>query len=287
MILHALEVRRVDRAFSAGRKPGGRAAMAMRAHLASCQSCRARYRRNLVWESALPDGAARAESRLWLEIQRVSAAAPAAVTLGGQARPGLAGQRQAGRPGLTLLLGAAAVAALLVVPASMFLRRDVAGRPVSRGGAPALGMPPTLHVFHAVGGTAAEPVEDRIRASDGLLFAYSNPGTAYSHLMVFAVDEAHRVYWFYPAYLRAGEDPEAIAIQPERNGVELAEEIRHPFSPGRARLFALFLPGPERVLTVEQAVARAYAAPGVSLTEEVPLGLPGAHQESRLLLVDP
>jgi hypothetical protein len=260
MMLHALQSLRVDRTFDAA--PRASSAAAMRAHLAGCAACRRRYQRRLIAEAALPDGAQRAGDRLWREIQRV-AAAPRRT------------------PRRWPLAVAAAVAASLVLVVGLVRRGP---DPVARGGA-GIAPPPALHLFQAVGGMAT-PAADRIHASDGLLFAYSNPGAAYSHLMVFAVDEARRVYWFYPPYQRHGDDPQAVPIEPGRSGVELAEEIHQPLEPGPLRLFALFLPRPERVLAVEAAVARAYG-PGASVSEERPLGVPDARQESRLLEVAP
>jgi hypothetical protein len=249
-MLHALQTHRLDRLF-AGKARG---APAVRRHLGRCAACQRRYERLLLVEAALGDEK-RAADRLWREIQ-VVASAPAPR-----------------RWPLPLVLAAATVMVLLLVRPSGL---------VPRGGQGALS--PALHVFRAVGG-AAEPVGERIQTGDGLLFAYSNPGAAYSHLMVFAVDEQRRVYWFYPAYQRAGEDPAAVPIARERAGVELSEVIHHAFAPGPVRLFALFLPQPLHVLAVEEAAARAYA--GRSPAEDVPLGLPGARQESRLLEVAP
>jgi hypothetical protein len=133
---------------------------------------------------------------------------------------------------------------------------------------------PSLHVFRAVG-RAAEPVGDRIRADDSLLFAYSNPGAGYSRLMVFAEDARGRVYWYYPAYTEVGTDPQAVAIQPGQTGVELREAIRHPLPPGPLRLHALFLSRAVAVSEIEAQLARG----GVSQ--------PGAHEESWQLEVLP
>jgi hypothetical protein len=248
-MLHALQTHRLDRLFAGH----SRSAPSVRRHLGRCLACRRRYERLLVVEAALPEGDA--EGRLWREIQTV-ASAPAPR-----------------RWRLPLVLAVAAVLAIVVSPRS---------QPVPRGGAGALA--PALHVFRAVGGSV-EPVGAQLRAADGLLFAYSNPGVAYSHLMVFALDGQQRIYWFYPAYERPGEDPAAVPIAQGRSGVELSEVIHQELAPGPVRLFALFLPRAERVLAVEAAVARAYA--GRSPGQELELGVPRAHQESRLLEVAP
>jgi hypothetical protein len=251
-MLHLLQTLRLDRAFA------GATAPALRAHLARCQGCQRRYLRHLVAEAALPDGDERAATRLWRDIQTAAATRPSA--------------RRWAWP-----VAVAAAASLLLVIGL----RD---RPTPRGGdGPA--PPPALHLFRNVGGRA-EPLADRVHAPDGLLFAYSNPGAGYSHLMVFALDPQGRIYWFYPAYQHPGDDPQAVPIASGRSGVELREEIQQPLHPGPLRLFALFLPGPERVLAVEAAVARAYR-PGDSLDLERKVGPPLARQESWLLEVLP
>jgi len=71
-MLHALQARRVDRAFAARPRPGS--IRSMRAHLAGCAACRRRYERHLVLEAALPGGADRAGERLWQEIRAVAQA---------------------------------------------------------------------------------------------------------------------------------------------------------------------------------------------------------------------
>jgi hypothetical protein len=263
MLLHAWQTRRVDRAFMG--RPGGAAAQGMRRHLAGCERCRRRYERHLLAEAALPDGDARAEERLWREIARVAS--------------------EPLRPRRTWLVPLVLAAAAFVLVPFLLVRQEREA-PVARGGSGPV-LAPSLHVFRAVSGGTPEPAGTSIRGSDGLLFAYSNPGTAYSHLMVFALDEQQRVYWYYPAYEQAGQDPEAVAIASARAGVELAEVIHHPLPPGQVRLFALFLPRAEHVLAVESAVTAAYGAGRAPLAQEVTLDVPGSRQESRLFEVQP
>jgi hypothetical protein len=270
-MLHALHTRRLDRAFAGELEVG--ALVALRAHLAGCEPCQRRYERHLIAEAALPDGEERAAARLWREVTAIAAL------------PERAGSRLPTRLRRWLIPATLAAAGLLLL----------LGRPgdddpafTPRGGVVAPGGPaPALHLFRAAAGGAPEPAGDRIHATDGLLFAYSNPGAAYSHLMVFALDEQQRVYWYYPAYERAGEDPEAVPLERGRSGVELGEVIRHPLPAGQVRLFALFLDRPLRVLAVEAAVAASYGAGRVPPAQDLPLGVAGARQESRLLEVRP
>jgi hypothetical protein len=265
-MLHVLHRRRLDRSFS--RALPALAACHLREHLATCAACQGRYERQLIAEAVLPDGEARAEERLWREIERV-AALPAAK------------RERRHRPAwlLSLVLAAATAAAVVALVA---LPR--AEDPVARGPA-ATGLPPSLHLFRVVG-AGTEPVSARIHAGDGLLFAYSNPGERYSHLMVFAVDERGQVYWYYPAYQRVGDDPEAVPIEGRHTGVELREVIRQPLPPGRVRVYALFLGGPAPVSAVERALAAAGAARAVA-EERAVLPEWGARQESWLLEVQP
>jgi hypothetical protein len=273
MITHALALRRVDRYF---RQPvSAAAATALRAHLGGCVRCRGRYQRNLEAEAALPEGEARAEQRLWQEIEAVAAAA---------ARP-----LPSGRALLIAGALAAVVGAVVLAP-----RLGPRPQPPGGGGAVPRGGPPTgearapaLHVFRSADGRTSEPLAATLRASDGLLFAYSNPGEDHRYLMVFGVDEAYDVHWFYPAWQRPADDPPAIAILPGGAGVELGEEIRHGYRPGGLRLFALFLDRPARVSEIEAAVARRYGAARAPLGEERALEIAGALQQSRLLEVTP
>ncbi len=78
-------------------------------------------------------------------------------------------------------------------------------------------------------------------------------------MMVYAVDAAGEVRWFYPAYEAAGTNPSSIAIQAGAN-VLLAEVIRHPFAAGPLTLQALFSRAPLRVSQVEAWLATRPAA---------------------------
>jgi hypothetical protein len=95
-----------------------------------------------------------------------------------------------------------------------------------------------------------------VRAGDGLAFSYRNPpATKASHLLVFAVDQGGRIYWFWPAWTDAASDPQALAVPASDAPVELAEAVRHPWPPGRLTVHALFARRPYRVREIEAAVA--------------------------------
>jgi hypothetical protein len=160
--------------------------------------------------------------------------------------------------------------------------------PVMRGAGSGPIAGPVLHIYRSVSAHAAVPVSHgAIRARDGLLFAYSNGDPTLDHLMVFAIDSSYNVHWYYPAYERAGQDPEAVPILPGTVGTELGEEIRHGFPPGQVRVYALFLSGTRHVLEIEAMVRKMIEEPGRPATEEARFPIAGAVQQSELLEVEP
>jgi hypothetical protein len=254
----------------------------MRARLGRCASCRARYRRHLIVEAAMPGGEGRGLDRLWHGIARAGGIAP---------QPPLRAFSSRAR---VAFAGALAVAAILAIVIRLPPRdRDrTSVNPVARGGALDGAGAPAIHVFRSVSAHAAEPIGDGpIRAGDGLLFAYTNPDPQLTHLMIFAVaptdTQAVAVRWYYPAYRQLGENPEALAILPGTTGMELGEEIRHPLRPGPVRIYALFLREPHRVLEIESLIQKAIEVPRRPVTEEARLPLPGSVQSSLLVQVTP
>jgi hypothetical protein len=252
----------------------------MRARLERCAACRAHYDRHLVVEAALSGGGSGATDRLWRSVQRAAPVAPV--------RAG----RRASTPRLVLggaVLGVAAIL-LVAIPrlGSSPTRAPVASDPVPRGSADAA-RAPTLHVFRSVSAHAAEPLADgaSIRARDGLLFAYSSSDPALTHLMIFGIDAAYGVHWYYPAFLRAGDNPEAVPIVAGGLGIELGEEIRHDLPPGPLRIVALFLREPRRVAEVEALVRANVAEPRRTLDAPVSLPVPGSVEPSVMLRVVP
>lgn len=121
-------------------------------------------------------------------------------------------------------------------------------------------------------GRRAQRLGANLSRDDSLLFAYTNLGPRpFRYLSVFAVDPRGSVFWFFPAYLREGTDPEAIAIAEGRAGVELPEAIRHHFRTGPLVICGLFTREPWRVSQVEALVRDA--------VQEAPL--PGALERVR------
>ncbi len=229
----------------------------------------------------MPGGDERALDRLWRGIARAGGIAPTPVP----AQPSRA---------RLAVAAARAIAAIVLITVRLPLRdsRRPETAPAARGSAQDVAGAPAIHVFRSVSAHAAEPIgAGPIRASDGLLFAYTNPDPQLTHLMIFAVGQtdtqAITVHWYYPAYRQLGENPEAVAILPGTTGMELGEEIRHPLRPGPVRIYALFLREPHRVLEIEALVQKAIEEPHRPVTEETQLPLPGSVQSSLLVQVTP
>jgi hypothetical protein len=274
-MIHAFHKRQIDHYFGSGSAVADPAGILQR--LWRCASCRVRYERHLLLERTLPDGRSRGEDRLWRSIV-------ASAGVGG------AGVRQKTSPRWflhsTALIAAGAVAFVLFVARRPDTRTE-SSLPVARGEVAPAKASPTLHLFRTVGEHETELVDRRIRANDGLLFAYSNPGADLRYLMVFAVDARGGIHWYYPAYERPGENPSAALIKTGALGVELGEEIRHPFQPGPLRVFALFLARPVFIDEIERMVGQAWRTQGQSLTNLDSLPVADGQQLSRLLEVTP
>jgi hypothetical protein len=281
--------RRIDRYF-AGRLGIGSEAR-LRARMNRCAGCRAHYRRHLVMEAALPGGDERALDRLWHGILGAAGRPVPSPALSWAMAPAATMTPMRSWWRARFALGGALVALLIAVAGGRLISRPRVsriGEPSPRGALRVTADAPAIHLFRSVSARAAEPVDvGPIQARDGLLFAYSNPDAAFTHLMVFAVDESYAVHWYYPAYQRAGENPAAIPILPGTTGAELGEEIRQRLRPGPLRLYALFLREPHRVLEIEALVRSTIEEPRRALSEETPLPLPGSAQRSLLLQVTP
>jgi hypothetical protein len=211
-------------------------------HLPGCPPCRDRYRALSLLESLEPEAGERARDRL---ARAIFAPRPPRRAFYGVA-----------------LAAAAAVVLLVALPREHF---------TARGGAPEeRGPRPSLSIARLLPGGAAERVGAVIRAGDSLAFSYVNPPeVGATHLMIFAVDEAARVYWFWPAWTSAGDDPEAVTIGASAAPVELAQAVRHPLPPGKLTVHALFSRHPHHVRELEAATAAGQltALDGVLVSE--------------------
>jgi len=213
---------------------------AMRAHLESCEACRARYRRRLVLAKLDPQ-ALPAEERIAQGL-------------------GLPKERSRTRfvwPAATALLAAAATVLLL-------LRAPHAGDGFAARGEDAgasarqVAVASPLHVYRVprreAGSGGPLPVFETVQRHAELAFAYENRDRK-KYLMIFAVNEDGRVYWFYPGWSNPADNPRAITITAEAGLHELPDAVVHRFDGARLAIHALFLDEPMTVREVEQAAA--------------------------------
>jgi hypothetical protein len=239
----------------------------MREHLPECRACRERYERRLILADLDPESVT-SEVRIGRGL-------------------GLVGRPSSSRGlGRGMRRRAAALASVLALAAAFFfiVRRIPTDSSTERhdGFAPrGSPTPPAgtsagahvdrplrdrpLRIFRMSGPSGqGEPVMDSLRPDDELAFGYENPlGSPY--LMIFAVDEGGRVYWYYPAWLDANENPTAVPIEKGSGVHELGEAIRHPFTGTHVEIHGLFLSAPASVRDVERSLA-ARPRPSGALT---------------------
>jgi hypothetical protein len=208
----------------------------MRAHLPACEACNGYYARHMMLARLDPQ-ALRAEERI-------------ARGLGLRARP--TGLRVLPFATASVVAAAAAVALLLTTgkhPADEGFR--------SRG---TVDSTPSCRItVYRVGedGTAT-PAPGALHHDDELALAYENLGGK-RYLMIFGVDEHREVYWFFPAWTAAADEPSSLAIEPTSLRTELHEAVRHQLHGGHLDVRALFTDEPHTVRDVERRVAETGA----------------------------
>ena len=217
------------------------------------------------------------------------------------ARSSSAAPRPARSPRRTWWVSAAAataaVAAVVVAVGLSRSDRDAGGGPEragagavpgavrAKGGGAAPGEPDRwvgISLFQppAPPDRGARLVQDQVPRGD-LLVSYTNLGPRpFEYLMVFAIDAAGQVRWFYPAYEEAGTNPAAVPIErgaadrmlPESSGSRLRSR-----APGRVRTVSPPPADRARRRARPRRAARAGPAPAVS-------GLrPALHLEGRAM----
>ncbi len=227
----------IDHHFEAQIAPTGE--QQMRAHLEECPACRDYYNRWALLNSLDPEGLGlkeRLAQGLGFKVIQAE-------------------QHQRSRR-FWLLLPLAAAAALLL----LFQLQDPQGLPSTENG-----------VFYARGGISAdvaafsapgERVAREIQRQDALSFSYLNP-KGRSHLMIYAVDEGGRIYWFHPPWLNSEENPEAIRVQKSEQHRELPGAMAHDYQGRRLWLHSILSNQPFQVREIEAlALGRA---PGAAL----------------------
>lgn len=222
--------RRIDAHFRGRGSPGDD--RDLRAHLSTCAACRAYYERHLELAALDPQGAVPMRERL-------------ARGLGlGAARP------VAPRRRVALTLSAALALGAVALVFGLRARPELQ----ARGGAASPGS--QLLVYELAPGAGPRPVVSEVSGESGLAFAYANISRK-SHLLVFAVDDDRRVYWYHPTWSSLREDPVAIDIERDDAVHEIPAAITHRFAGRRLQLFGVFVDGALSARQVEAVVARA------------------------------
>ncbi len=202
----------------------------MRAHLTRCAPCTRRYERHLLLAELEPS-ALDAQERLGRGLGVLRRTVPTRTAAGAWMAA-------------AALCGLAAIAR----PASL----------VPQGEFVARGSPPreetSLEVYHAQSGHSFDVARASIRATDELAFAYTNPA-AYPYLVVCAVDEHGRVYWYHPAWTSTAEDPDSVRIEDGRAVRELPEAITQGIEGHEIRIVAVFSARPLHVREVERVLS--------------------------------
>jgi hypothetical protein len=219
--------RAIDRHFGGTIPPA--AERALRAHLSGCTPCDAYYRRHLLLEAMTPR------------------------SLGAQRRIAR-GLGMASAPRTRWTFPIAAIAAFVAVLGLIALRSD-GGTPstmTARGGRPTSAL-----VAYLIRGDDHAELRHAMSPADELSFAYRNLATK-PYLLVFGVDDTHRVYWYYPAWSDPARAPSAVAISASTELIELPEAIRHDIAGKSLAIYAAFVTRPWTTVEVE---ARAASVP--------------------------
>jgi hypothetical protein len=224
---------RVDRHFDVGLSPSEE--HEMREHLPSCARCQARYERRLLLEELDPT-ALSAKDRMGRGLGIRPPASKATVM-------------RWGAPAAALALAAA----FLLFFGSRAMRQAQDGEFTPRGGGGEVATSSVL-VYKAAAQGKPSRAGDSIGAHDELAFAYENP-SAKRYLMIFGIDEHRHVYWYHPAWEKAGEDPKSIAIEATPGLHRLNEAITHDLQGGELEIHALFTDSPLSVKAVERLLA--------------------------------
>jgi hypothetical protein len=122
------------------------------------------------------------------------------------------------------------------------------------------------------------PIENELKPDDELSFKYEN-ASGWEYLLVFAVDEHDRMYWYYPGWGDEETNPAAVAIAPKDKPTELPPTVNHRFEGTWITLYAIFT---HRVLTVRdiEALLKGEREPGSPV-------VPDSFEQTFLIRVTP
>jgi hypothetical protein len=222
--------RRIDAHFRGHASPDGE--RELRAHLSACARCREYYERHLELAALDPQRSLPMRERLARGL-------------------GLAAAARAPRRPLVLSLAAAAALGALVLASGLGARPALQAR---GGDAPGS----QLLVYELAPGQAPRPLaaQAQVRGESGLAFAYANIGRK-RHLLVFAVDDERRVYWYHPTWSDEQQDPVAIDLASDAEIHEIPAAITHPLAGRGLEVFGVFTDDALSVRQVEALIARA------------------------------
>ena len=234
-MIHRRQRTLIARHFSGAGGPDGE--HEMRAHLVECGDCRDRYERHLQLAAMDPQAALPRDERLALGLGLASRPAP-----------------NAARRWFALAVSAAAASAFVLL--AFGARRNP---PLSqtRGASATPGSQLLVYDVGREPAASVRQISSSVRADGALAFAYANISHR-RYLMVFAVDEARRVYWYHPGWAKAADNPIAIAVEPDEAVHELPQAVTHRFSGRHLQLWGVFT---DRRLSVREMEALVAAAP--------------------------
>lgn len=190
------------------------------------------------------------------------------------------GREGGGRWVLAPAVALACAASLLVAfvalrSPSSHVALDRADQLVARGGSSTPAADVGFRVLRV--GKTTDPVEDgqQLALADVVTFTYTSLRPEMRYLALFGIQGGGIVRWYYPGY----DDSRSISIQTDRLDEPLGDGIRlsKRHSPGRLRVFAVFLPRAIEKAEIEEAVQRLAAQPStVSGLKPLPLEIRGA-----------
>lgn|GEM_PF-6303479 len=242
---------------------GSRSGKLMRAHLNDCDECHGIYAAQLYAEQC-----ARSTQQCDDRMEAALFGEPDSAARGiSHLRWGLAGA-------FTLLLAGLLSQMVLTPgshsPASMFREKGGAAQNSDRYVSVSI-YRQTADGFVAVGATVPN--------DSGLAFAYTNRSeTHFDRLLLFAMDDAFNVYWYYPAWADPRRNPAAVSIK-TGDSIQLPEAIKHHYLGKSIRVFALFSKGDPATVRDVESLAKELQKAGkdVATMTRFPLGEGGQH----------
>ena len=208
----------------------------MRVHVTNCAACKSHYRRRQILAELDPEALPAEERHRLADLGSV-------------------------KPERRVLAFPAAALAIVAIAAVLFFvirpapeKGDGFHARGAGGDSGTMSNPTTSTIaVYRVGDHTLLSANGFVRRDDELAFSYTN-GAHKPYVMIFGVDERGEVYWFYPAWTSAADNPKALATDREHATVELKEAIKHPLAGERLTIHGLFLDEPRTVRDVEAAL---------------------------------